>query len=70
MGIERTYMSRFFFDLNNEMLIHLEQITRLIRDTMHFTSITRQTTYNTYYRAPEYHLNGTMFTTQMEEACK
>ena len=70
MGIDRTYMSTFFFDLNNELLICWEQLARLLRDTLHMTAIKRQTTHNTFYHTPEYALNGVLFSSTMEEAGK
>ena len=67
MGIQRTYMVTFELNLNDETLIGLEQLTRLLRDTMHYTIIKRMTDQDTYYHAPTFSLNGEMFTAEMEE---
>ena len=55
-------------NLNNETIIGLEQLTRMIRDTMHYTCIKRMTPHDTIYRSPSYTLNGDLFTSEMEEA--
>ena len=68
LGIQRTYMVALELDLNNETIIGLEQLTRLIRDTMHYTLIKRMTPNDTIYRSPTYTLNGEFFTAEMEEA--
>ena len=70
MGIQRTYMVTLQLDLNNETIIGLEQITRLIRDIMHYTCIKRMTPNETLYRSPTYTLNGEFFTSEMEETRK
>ena len=62
-------MSVFVPDLNDEMLIHMEQLTRLIRDSMHYTCI-KQIHPSTEYRTPRYHLDGVYYTAEMEEARK
>ena len=68
MGIQRTYMVTLESDLNNETIIGLEQLTRIIRDTMHYTCIKRMTQHETIYRTPTYTLNGEVFTAEMEES--
>ena len=70
MGIQRSYMAVSMLDLNNETIIGLEQLTRIIRDTMHYTCIKRMTHTETFYHTPTYTLNGEVFTTEMEEARK
>ena len=63
-------MSTFFLDLNNECLISWEQLTRLLRDTLHFTAIQRQTKHDTFYNPPHYSLGGQTFPSPMEETCE
>ena len=70
MGIQRTYMVVFELDLNNETIIGLEKLVRMIRDIMHFTCIKRMTNKETIYHPPTYTLNGELFTAEMEEARK
>ena len=62
-------MSTFVPDLNNEMVIHFEQLTRLFRDALHYTLIKREHP-TTVYRTPRYHLDGNYFTDEMEETRK
>ena len=70
MGIQRTYMAASSLDLNNETLIGFEQLTRLIRDALHYTIIKRMTPEDTFYHNPTYTLNGELITSKMEEERK
>lgn len=70
LGIDRTYMSTFFMDLNNESVIIWEQLTRLLRDTLHFTAIKTQDGRNVTFHPPQFTIGGVLFTSPMEEACK
>ena len=70
MGIQRSYMVALELNLNDETLIGTEQLTRLLRDTMHYTIIKRMTEHDTYYNAPTFSLNDELFTAEMEEKRK
>lgn len=70
MGIRRTYMAVFELHLKNEMLIQFEMLTRLLRDTIHFTCIRKMTQNDVFYHPPSYHLNGVYFANTMEETRK
>ena len=63
-------MSSFFMDLNNESVIIWEQLTRLLRDTLHFTAIKTQDGRNVTFHTPQFTIGGVLFTSSMEEACK
>ena len=65
--IRRSYMAVFDLDLNTEMVIHWEQLTRLIRDAMHYTCIKRQNNQDVWYHEPDFMLNGYMFSSPMQE---
>lgn len=67
MGIRRTYMTVMSLDLKNEMLIHFEQLARLMRDTIHYTCIRKITPTEVYFNPPTYTIDGTHFTDKMEE---
>lgn len=60
-------MAIFDLNLNTELVIHWEQLTRLIRDTMHYTCLKRQTSQNTWYHEPSFRLNGYLFPSPMQE---
>ena len=60
-------MAIFYLDLNTELVIHWEQLTRLIRDTMHYTCIKRQDSNNVWYHEPDFRVNGFTFPSRMQE---
>ena len=63
-------MAIFYHDLNTEMIIHWEQLTRLIRDAMHYTCIKRMNSNNTWYHEPDFRINGFLFSSAMQEQRK
>lgn len=63
-------MSTYPMDRNNECMIIWEQLTRLLRDTLHFTAIKKQTGSNITFNHPQYYLGGILFPSPMEETCE
>lgn len=63
-------MAVFYHDLNTELVIHWEQLTRLIRDAMHYTCLKRSNSSNTLYHEPNFQLNGFLFPSSMQEQRK
>ena len=70
LGIERTYMSVFPHDHMNEILISFEQLTSLIRKTLHATPIRKIIDDDILYKNPSYRLDDVIFTGAQEECRK
>ena len=70
LGINRTYMSNLQLDLNNEQLVHWEQLTRLLRDMMHYTCIKRMTKYDTFYWPADLKFGELLCSNEMQECRK
>lgn len=70
LGIERTYMSVFTHDHMNEILISFEQLTSLIRQTLHATPIKKITDDDIFYKTPSYRLDDIIFNGPQEECRK
>ena len=49
------------------MLIHFEQLARLLRDCIHYTCIRKMTPDEVYFNPPTYTIDETQFTDVMEE---